>query len=43
MEHKYGNLNDYSIEEVWSSQKRKEVNQKAFNSICKECSAAIIK
>ena len=43
MEYKYGNLNDYSIEEVWSSEKRKEVNEKAFNSICKQCSSAIIK
>jgi radical SAM protein with 4Fe4S-binding SPASM domain len=43
MEYKYGNLNDYSIEEVWSSKKRKEVNEKAFNSICKQCSSAIIK
>lgn len=43
MEYNYGNLNNQTIEQIWYSDKRKEVNEKAFNTICKECSSAIIK
>jgi len=43
MEHKYGNLKDKTIKEVWFSQQRIDVSDNAFNTICKNCASAIIK
>ena len=43
MEYSYGNLKDKTIKEIWFSKERDLVNKRAFNSICKECSSAIIK
>lgn len=43
MEYNYGNLKDKTIKEIWLSKERDLVNKKAFNSICKDCSSAIIK
>jgi len=43
MEYNYGNLRDKTIKEIWLSKERDLVNKKAFNSICKDCSSAIIK
>lgn len=36
-DYKYGDLNDQTIKEVWTSNKKKEVIQKAFNEICTNC------
>lgn len=43
MEYSYGNLKHKTIKEIWFSKERDLVNKRAFNSICKECSSAIIK
>jgi len=43
MEYSYGNLKDKTIKKIWFSKERDLVNKRAFNSICKECSSAIIK
>jgi len=36
-DYKFGNLNMQSIREVWTSSERKDVIEKAFNEICKNC------
>ena len=41
MEHKYGNLKETTLKEAWESQKREEVLQNAWNSICKSCTSAV--
>ena len=41
MEHKYANLKEISLKEAWESQKRQEVLQNSWNTICKSCTSAI--
>lgn len=41
MEHKYANLKDSTLKEVWMNQKHKEILQNAWNTICKSCTSAV--
>ena len=41
MEHKFGNLKDESLKDVWMSPKHKSVLESAWSSICKDCTSAI--
>lgn len=41
MEHNYGNLKTTSLKELWTSNKRKEVLQNAWGTICSTCTSAI--
>jgi len=41
MEHKYGNLKETSLKDAWESNKRKEVLEKAWGTICSTCTSAL--
>ena len=41
MEHNYGNLKTASLKELWTSNKRKEVLQNAWGTICSTCTSAV--
>jgi len=41
MEHKFGNLKENTLEELWMSEKHKEVLNDAWGSICQNCTSAI--
>lgn len=41
MDHKYGNLKDNTLQELWMSNKHKEVMTEAWSSICTQCTSAI--
>lgn len=41
MEHKYGNLKEISLKDAWESNKRKEVLEKAWGTICGTCTSAL--
>lgn len=43
MDYIFGDLNTQLLKEIWESERRKEVLQKAFNGICNSCSVAIFK
>lgn len=41
MEHKFGNLKDNILQEIWMSDRHKEVLEEAWGSICTSCTSAI--
>lgn len=41
MEHKFGNLKDNTLQELWMSDKHKEVLEQAWGTICASCTSAI--
>ena len=41
MEHKYGNLKETPLEELFMSPKHKEVLEHAWGTICAQCTSAI--
>ena len=41
MEHKYGNLKENKLEDLWMNEKHKQVLEHAWGSICAQCTSAI--
>lgn len=41
MEHKYGSLKENTLQELWMSDKHKQVLEHAWGSICQNCTSAI--